>query len=115
MVRLGYGRSYDVGVFGSLFGHTVTQNLPVLAVQDLNASSFQSVFNLAQGPQLPNLFGLNAPPNQGGVPNTSLPTNGRFFLPNGVMLALLPDKQVLPSLEAYNFTVQYQCNSNTYA
>ena len=31
VVRMGYGRSYDIGVFGSLFGHTVTQNLPVLA------------------------------------------------------------------------------------
>ena len=31
VIRGGYGRSYDIGVFGSLFGHTVTQNLPVLA------------------------------------------------------------------------------------
>jgi len=30
VVRAGYGRSYDIGVFGSNFGHTVTQNLPVL-------------------------------------------------------------------------------------
>ena len=30
VVRMGYGRSYDIGVFGSNFGHTVTQNLPVL-------------------------------------------------------------------------------------
>ena len=28
VLRAGYGRSYDIGVFGSLFGHTVTQNLP---------------------------------------------------------------------------------------
>ena len=33
VIRAGYGRSYDIGVFGSLFGHTVTQNLPVLSVQ----------------------------------------------------------------------------------
>ena len=32
VIRAGYGRSYDIGVFGSTFGHTVTQNLPVLAV-----------------------------------------------------------------------------------
>ena len=37
MLRGGYGRSYDIGVFGSLFGHSVTQNLPVLSVQELNA------------------------------------------------------------------------------
>ena len=31
VIRGGYGRSYDMGVFGSLFGHSVTQNLPVLS------------------------------------------------------------------------------------
>ena len=50
VLRAGYGRSYDIGVFGSLFGHSVTQNLPVLSVQELNApSNFDSVFTLAQG------------------------------------------------------------------
>ena len=54
MIRAGYGRSYDIGVFGSLFGHTVTQNLPVLANQNLNApNKFDAVFNLAQGPPAP--------------------------------------------------------------
>ena len=33
VVRTGYGRSFDIGVFGSIFGHTATQNLPVLANQ----------------------------------------------------------------------------------
>ena len=44
VVRLGYGRSFDIGVFGSNFGHVVTQNLPVLAQQsdsDTNAGSRQ--------------------------------------------------------------------------
>ena len=31
VIRAGYGRSYDTGVFGSIFGHAVTQNLPVLS------------------------------------------------------------------------------------
>ncbi len=31
VIRTGFGRSYDIGVFGSTFGHSVTQNLPVLA------------------------------------------------------------------------------------
>lgn len=117
VIRLGYGRSYDIGVFGSLFGHSVTQNLPVLAVQNLNASRVNnaagSVFNLATGPQLPNLFGLNAPPNQGGVPNTSLPSNGRIFLPDGVFARALPEKQRLPTVDAYNVTVQYQLTNTT--
>ncbi len=36
VVRAGYGRSFDTGVFGSIFGHTVTQNIPVLANQGVN-------------------------------------------------------------------------------
>ena len=35
VVRMGYGVSYDIGVFGSNFGHSVTQNLPVLGQQSL--------------------------------------------------------------------------------
>ena len=34
---MGYGRSFDMGVFGSNFGHAVTQNLPVLASQSVQA------------------------------------------------------------------------------
>ncbi|HEU0184547.1 MAG TPA: TonB-dependent receptor, partial [Blastocatellia bacterium] len=114
VIRAGYGRSYDIGVFGSLFGHSVTQNLPVLASQQLNApGNFARVFTLAQGPPaLPVFFGLDAPPNQGGQPNASLPSDGRFFLPNGVKTFLLPEKQRLPSVDAYNVTVQFQMTNN---
>ena len=35
VIRAGYGRSFDTGVFGSIFGHVVTQNLPVLANQSV--------------------------------------------------------------------------------
>src|SRR6185369_9000348 len=50
VVRAGYGRSYDLGVFGSVFGHTVTQNLPVLSAQNLNPpQNFDAVFNLKDG------------------------------------------------------------------
>ncbi len=37
VVRMGVGVSYSMGTFGSIFGHNVTQNLPVLAIQSLNA------------------------------------------------------------------------------
>ena len=58
VIRGGYGRSYDIGVFGSLFGHSVTQNLPVLSVQQLNApSNFDRVFTLARDPTGPDLPG----------------------------------------------------------
>ena len=38
VIRAGYGRSYDIGVFGSTFGHSVTQNVPVLLVQTHRAA-----------------------------------------------------------------------------
>src|SRR5438477_12324141 len=51
VVRAGFGRSYDVGVFGVSFGHNVTQNLPVLASQSLNPTQpYAPVFTLATGP-----------------------------------------------------------------
>src|SRR5271157_3646872 len=43
VIRAGFGVSYDIGVFGSNFGHTVTQNLPILVSQQVNASSFNGL------------------------------------------------------------------------
>ena len=42
VIRMGFGVSYDIGVFGSNFGHAVTQNLPVLANQTITASTINS-------------------------------------------------------------------------
>jgi outer membrane receptor protein involved in Fe transport len=69
VVRMGYGRSFDIGVFGSIFGHTATQNLPVLVAQQLNPSSNAgSVFDLSEGPPAP--------------PSISVPASGQFLLPD---------------------------------
>jgi len=98
VLRGGYGRSYDIGVFGSLFGHSVTQNLPVLAVQELNApSNFDRVFTLASGPPPPTF--------------PAVPSSGRFPLPNGVFARALPEKQRPPAVDAFNVTVQRQLTS----
>jgi len=95
VLRAGYGRSYDLGVFGSLFGHSVTQNLPVLSVQELNApENFDRVFTLAQGPPPPQF--------------PAVPQNGRFALPNGVFARALPEKQRPPTVDAFNVIVQRQ-------
>jgi len=95
VVRMGYGRSYDIGVFGSIFGHAVTQNLPVLEVQNNNAAdNFANVFTLATGPDAP-VF-------------PSVPSNGLLPLPNGVFARARPTRMRLPRLDAYNLTVQHQ-------
>jgi hypothetical protein len=106
VVRMGYGRSYDIGVFGSNFGHTVTQNLPVLIKQNIAASAiipgasdnFVPIFTLADGPIAPVFPAI---PSNGQITFASL--NGQD---SGVHIR--PIKQVLPTLDAWNVTVQRQ-------
>jgi outer membrane receptor protein involved in Fe transport len=95
VIRGGFGRSYDIGVFGSLFGHSVTQNLPVLSVQDDRGTrpDFDALFNLSQ-PAPPPVF-LNS-------------ETGRFLLPSGVFARALPTTQRPPTVDAFNITVQRQ-------
>src|SRR5207244_2937540 len=72
VLLMGYGRSFDIGVFGSLFGHTVTQNLPVLANQNLSGTGDNktAAFLFTTGPT-PNQFPV--------VPsNGILPLRGPF-------------------------------------
>jgi outer membrane receptor protein involved in Fe transport len=116
VLRMGYGRSFDMGVFGSNFGHAVTQNLPVLVNQDVTASNnlannglaagltdkFFPAFTLAQGPPV---FTFPAIPSNG-----VLPLGG----PQGnVQPRMRPTFQRLPTLDAWNVTVQRQVNNNT--
>src|SRR5216684_805161 len=109
VVRLGYGRSFDIGVFGSNFGHVVTQNLPVLANQDVSDSSLNggkndrsAVFTFAGGaPAIPNLLSI--------VPADGiLPLRGPN---NNVDPRVRPTRQRLPTLDAWNVTLQRQITS----
>jgi carboxypeptidase family protein len=101
VVRLGFGRGFDIGVFGSVFGHNVTQNLPVLAIQSNQpAQNYLSVFTLAQGPQ---------PLNPDTILNNQPKgPNGRPLLPNGVTAFILPETLRLPTSDQWNVTVQRQ-------
>jgi hypothetical protein len=110
VIRTGYGRSYDVGVFGVSFGHNVTQNLPVLANQSLNPSQpWLSVFTLAVGPTpLDPSTILNSQPKG---------PNGNPMLPNGVAPNVLPltsnNTMRLPVVDAWNFTLEHQFTPST--
>ena len=107
VVRVGYGRSFDIGVFGSNFGHVVTQNLPVLANQDVSDSSLpgqsgfsndrSAVFTLAQG--APAFTPVDVPSD--GI----LPLRGPG---NNVAPRIRPTVQRLPTLDAWNATLQRQ-------
>ncbi len=94
VIRAGYGWSYDLGVFGSNFGHNVTQNPPVLSQQNLTTSPFGSVFSLANGPTLP------AP--------VTVSSNGTFPLPNGINVKFRPEVVTLPTVYEYNASIQRQ-------
>lgn len=96
VIRAGYGWSYSLGTFGTIFGHNVTQNLPVLAIQQLNApNSFTSVFSLNNGPTAATFPAVD-------------PTTGTLPLPVGVRGKARPDDVRLPRVDAYNLTVQRQ-------
>jgi hypothetical protein len=99
VIRAGYGRDFDIGVFGSIFGHVVTQNLPVLANQNLTSSGPESAaFNLSTGP-VPFVF-------------PAVPTNGLIPIPNGISAKIRTDPNQFPTVDAWNAAVQHQLTQN---
>ncbi len=94
VIRAGYGRSFDIGIFGSIFGHSATQNLPVLANQHISRPTTTSpAFNLATGPAA-NEF--PAVPGNGLLPNPGYAVSSRAR----------PDSLRLPTLDAWNLSIQ---------
>src|SRR6185437_5605818 len=109
VIRAGYGRSFDIGVFGSIFGHVVTQNLPVLANQQLNepGGSTACEFNLGPGSD-PNCT-QNGKEQQGppAFVFPSVPSNG--LLPAEayqVSPKARPNPLNFPTIDAWNLAVQ---------
>jgi len=109
VVRMGYGRGFDIGVFGSNFGHVVTQNLPVLARQDLSDATFNpaatnnrsAIFNLSQGPPA-----FNFAPVLGSISaQGTLPIDG---VDGQTTAGARPLVQRLPTIDQWNATIQRQ-------
>jgi hypothetical protein len=95
VIRAGYGWAYDLGTFGSTFGHNVTQNPPVLSEQNMAApNGFTDVFNLAQGPP--------------ALTPVTVASNGTFPLPLDVTPKYRPATITLPTTYLYNIAVQRQ-------
>ena len=117
VVRLGYGRSFDMGVFGSNFGHTVTQTLPVLAAQLAQGPSQEvPAFTLTQGPPI---FNFPTIPANGLFPVSGPNCYQQPIFVSGqntqlcVQPHIRPTTQRLPTLDAWNATVQHQLNNTT--
>ena len=115
VVRAGYGRSFDLGVFGSTFGHVVTQNLPVLANQSLSdtGTNTQYAFNLSDPSSTAN--GATSPLSAFGVPTIS--SKGQISITENlpgttssigtqVNVKARPFTERLPTLDAWNAAVQ---------
>ena len=100
VIRAGYGRSFDIGVFGSIFGHAATQNLPTLSNQQVTTTSgiTGSAFNLANGPPSPTPIPV---PANGLLPSPGFAVNSRSR----------PNPLRLPTLDAWNLSLQQALTS----
>jgi hypothetical protein len=110
VIRAGYGRSFDAGYAGSLFGIAATQNPPVTATQKIESGGF----TLAAGP-----------------PQFSFPASSHFSLldlatagtnigspplipSSGTILYALPSQVRVPTVDSWNLTVQHELGSGLY-
>jgi hypothetical protein len=117
VIRLGYGRSFDIGVFGSIFGHVVTQNLPVLANQEIsNSTTTGQSFCIGSPADNPgcnpamNTTAQAQPATGGPIPYVppSVPADG--LLPNPGALVnskARPNPVRFPTLDAWNGSIQH--------
>jgi len=95
VIRAGYGRSFDTGVFGSIFGHVVTQNLPVLANQSISNNGVTTgyAFTEAVGPSA---FVFPSVPSNGLLPAEAYAVSPKAR----------PNPLHFPTIDAWNFSVQ---------
>ncbi len=98
VVRAGYGRVYGQGWSGDTFGEVLTFSYPTQVSQNLNpVTNAAAVFNLTQGPP--------------GFTFAPIPASGNYPLPDGVSVPTRPLWVRIPTLDAWNLTVQQQLNS----
>jgi len=104
VVRAGYGRVYGQGWSGNTFGEVLTFTYPVQVSQNLNPSTqfVPSTFS----PGVP-LTLSTGPPAYTFAP---IPPNGEFPLPDGIGVPTRPTVVRLPTLDAWNLTIQQELN-----
>jgi len=109
VIRVGYGRSFDAGYAGDIFGIAPTQNPPVTVNQIVDQQ-----FNLAVGP--PNLVFRSSPfsllelatKNMGDPHQTPLLPASKF------PVYALPARVRVPTVDSWNLTFQHEFTSHLY-
>ena len=135
VIRAGFGRSFDVGYGGSIFGIAATQNPPIAGQFEIRNGSADPgfVINSATNPlNLTNLpaytnFAINPSPlTVEGLCSAQLKSNSGKCDPGlnmlategapqaGAALYALPSKLRLPTVDAWNLTVQHEITPNAY-
>jgi outer membrane receptor protein involved in Fe transport len=114
-IRAGYGRSFDVGFGGSIFGISATQNPPVMIFQSVLDSKHpdRAVFTLGQSPPAFTFPSITVPFSikdltaaifAGSVDNQANQSN----------VYAVPARMRLPTVDAWNVTVQHQLSPTMY-
>ena len=98
VIRTGYGRSFNPGGLGSVFGQGADYNPPIVNAQSVNQTNiYVAPFNLLNGPPAP--------------PEPPVGTNGTYPLPDGIGINyfLNPlNSYRIPLADFWNFTVQHK-------
>lgn len=98
VIRTGYGRSFNPGGLGAVFGQGADYNPPIVNAQSVNQSNiYIAPFNLLNGPPAP--------------PEPPVGSNGTYPLPNGIGINYFTDplnSYRIPLVDFWNFTVQHK-------
>ncbi len=96
VVRGAIGQVYDdVGFFGTIFGSSLTQNVPVVNQENVgNLNGTAAVYSYA-----------TLPPQ---APQFPVPADGLIPILNGIGYNVRPNKRILPKVDQFNVAVQQQ-------
>jgi len=101
VIRAGYGRSFDAGYAGDIFGIAATQNPPVTVDQIVDKA-----FNLSVGP--PNFVFPSAPFSLLALAQDNASPVSKF------PVYAVPDRVRVPTVDSWNLTFQHELTSHLY-
>jgi Carboxypeptidase regulatory-like domain/TonB dependent receptor len=107
VVRAGFGRVYGQGWSGNTFGEVLTFTYPVQVSQNLTPSTQYTTSKYLDGTPVTL---SNGPPAYIFAP---IPASGNYPLPDGVGVPTRPLEVRLPTLDAWNLTIQQEINKST--